>query len=292
LDRTRDSVLKVYDTQIGTSWDVATTKFISGVHFSWGPNNSLTYLVYRPDLSGSPYPDISDLHQVDLNGENDRVIIPQVVDAGDFVWLSDEERIIIIRRELNNNALYMLNVNRGTNELLLKAEDIDLQHIAMLALSPDEKTILIYGLLEKNGQYEAPLVLYDIETKIIRDRLIPSEIIPSGGVKYPVAGIGDSTNFGWVGGQRWFLADVNTPGGECYNYALFFFDTQDSKNSFCIPSVKGIISDPVISPDLTKISYITVVGVGEYYVVVGNVTAELLEKLKSGEPSPAIEGGN
>jgi Tol biopolymer transport system component len=64
LDTTHDPALVVYDTLDKVSWTAATN--ISTVHFSWTPDGHLTYLRYRPDLSGSPYPTIHDLHQVDF----------------------------------------------------------------------------------------------------------------------------------------------------------------------------------------------------------------------------------
>ena len=54
---------------------------------------------------------------------------------------------------------------------------------------------------------------------------------------------------------------------------------RDLQNSFCIPTIAGIIGDPTISPDLTKISYVTVAGVGRDYLMIGDVTPDLLAKL-------------
>lgn len=277
LDTSRDSLLKVYDTETEASWHVATN--VSSAHFSWGPNGNLTYLKYRPDLSGSPDPMISDLHQVNLKGDND-TIIATLSDPGDFVWFNDGERIAILLREPRSDAIYIFNMTSDTTDLLLEAQDLDLQHIVSIALSVDEKSLLLHGVHEENGQYEGQIIIYDLETQTVLDRLIQSQIIPAGNTDYPIPTIGDGTNFDWVGGRRWLLARANTPGGDCYNYALFFFDTHDSRNNFCIPTDGGIFADPTISPDLTRISYVTVVGPGEYYIMLGNVTSDLLDKLK------------
>lgn len=286
LDTSRDPILKVYDTETETSWNVATNVYIRSGHFSWGPDGNLTYLIYRPDLSGSPYPVMSELHQVDLNGNND-TIIATLSDPGDFVWFGDGKRLAILLTEPSShtyfNDVYLLNSRTGNPELLLKAEDLDLQYIGSLALSPDEKSLLLDGIHEETGPLSAQIVIYDLETQTVRKSIIPSQIIPPANATYPWPGIGDSTNFGWVGGQRWLLASVNTSGGDCYNYALFFFDTHDLQNSFCIPTIEGIVGDPTISPDLTRISYVTVVGPGEYYVMIGNVTSDLLDKLELGD---------
>jgi hypothetical protein len=284
LDVSGNPMLRVYDTETEASWNVASNVY--STHFSWGPNRTLTYLKYRADLSGSPHPMISELHRVDLSGENDEIIATNLSSAEDFAWFSDGERIAILLTEPSSrtyfNNLYMLNVTTGTTELLLEAETLDLQYFVMIALASDETSILLYGVHEANGLFEAQIVMYDLETQTVVDRLIPSQIIPAGNSNYPVPTIGDGTNDGWVGGQRWFLGRANTPGGECYNYALFFFDTQDLQNSFCIPTVGGVFDYPTISPDLTKISYVTVVGPGEYYVMIGNVTSDILDKLELG----------
>lgn len=60
----------------------------------------------------------------------------------------------------------------------------------------------------------------------------------------------------------------------------FHMDTRNLQNSFCIPTVEGVFDYPTISPDLTRISYVTVVGPGEYYVMIGNLTSEILDRLE------------
>lgn len=284
LDVSRDPILKVYDTEAKAIRNVATN--VSSAHFSWKPNGDLTYLKYHPNLSGSPYPIISELHQVDLNGESDEVIAADLSNAGDFAWFSDGTQMVILLTEQGSrtyfNDVYILNVTTGITDIFLEAESIDLDFIVSLALSPDDKSLLIYGTREMNGPLSAQIVVFDLETQTIRNRIIPSQVVPSGNANYPWPGIGDSTNFGWVGGQQWFLASVNTPSGDCYNYALFFFDTHDLQSSFCIPTVEGVFDFPAISPDLSKISYVTVVGPGEYYVMIGNVTSDLLDRMELG----------
>ena len=273
--------LLVYDTQTQSTWTVATN--VSTAHYSWTPNGNLSYLKYRPNSTRLTDPVTLDLHQVDLNGENDEIIAANLSDAKDFAWFGDGERLLILLTDPDSDTyyrdLYRLNTVTDTTDLLLKANDIGFQNILSLALSSDEKSILVEGIHEDNGDYEAQIVIYDLENQSILDKIIPGQIIPSGGINYPVPVTGDSTNFGWIGGQRWLLAKVNTPGGECYNSALFFFDMRDLQNSFCIPTIAGIISDPTISPDLSKITYITVAGVGQDYLMIGDVPPDLLTKL-------------
>jgi hypothetical protein len=280
LDRAPNLV--IYDTETGRSWTAANN--VSGRHFAWTPNGDLTYLKYRPDLSGSPYPIILDLHRVDLNGGNDEIIAANLSSAGAFAWFSDGERIAALLTEPSSrtyfNDVYLLNIVTGSTTLFLEAEDLQLEYIGSLALSADEQSLLVHGVRGQNDPLAGQIVIYDLEAEIVRDRIFPSQIIPSANATYPWPAMGDGTNAGWVGGQRWFLAQVNAPSGDCYNSALFFFDTSNLQNSFCVPTVEGIIAYPTISPDLSKISYVTVVGVGQYYVMIADVPSDLLERLE------------
>lgn len=285
LDVSRIPTLRVYDTETEASWNVATN--VSSVHFSWTPTNDLTYLKYRPDLSGSPFPYVSELHQVDVNGENDEIIVTNLLSAGDFAWFGDGERLVILLSEEDNRSfcgdVYVFNARTGSTDLLIQAEEIDLLCPTMLALTRDERSILVSGIYEDNGQSERLLVIYDLEMQTVLQRIIPGQIIPAGNRISPTPTIGDGTNLEWIGGRRWFLARANTPDGSCYNYALYFFDTRDLHNSFCIPAVRGVFDYPVISPDLTRISYVTVVGPGEYFVMIGELTSGVLDRLELGD---------
>lgn len=281
FDVAKDPILMVYDTETEKKWQVVTTN--NSRHFSWMPNGDLTYLRHRPDLSGSPFPHLSELHRVDVHGNNDQIVASNLSSAGDFAWFSDGQQAAILLAPPDSDSfckdVYLLDVTTGETTLLLNAEDVDLQCVTMLDISPDNNSILVDGIHEYNGSTEVQIVIYSLETRTILDRFIPSQIVPSGNVTYPVPVIGDDTNYGWVDGERWILGQVNTPGGECYNYALFFLDTSDLENNFCIPSERGVFTAPTISPDLTKISYVSVLGPSNDYVMVGKVTPDLLDKL-------------
>jgi hypothetical protein len=280
---TLDAALVVYDTLTERSWTVATG--IDGSHYRWTPDGSLSYLKYRPDLSGTPYPDISDLHRVSRDGQNDEVIATGLSSVGDFDWFSDGERAVITLTDPTErtyyNDLYLLNARTGAVEPLLEAAVLDFDYFVMHALTPDEQSLLLYGIQEGDGQTEARIVLYNLNTRTITTQFLPREIIPTGNIAYPPPTTGGG---GWVGGQRWFLTSIVTPGGECYNYALFFFDVQNLENSFCIPTSIGIVSAPAIAPDLSRISYLTVSGPGSTYVMISPLPADLRARL---EPVPA-----
>jgi hypothetical protein len=277
VDLSGNHSLAVYDTETEARWNVASN--IQSTHFSWTPEGNLSYLQYRSDLSGSPHPIISELHRVNLDGANDEIIASNLSSAGDFAWFGDGEHVAMLVREPHSNAIYLLNTRANTTHLILDAPSIDLRVLVTFDLAPDEQTMLIYGLHEESSRLEAQMVIYDLESQTIFDRLIPSQIIPSGNITYPPPTIGDGTNARWVGGQRWFLTSANTPGGDCYNYALYFFDTGNLQNNFCIPAIGGVFDYPTISPDLTKISYVTVVDPAQYYLMDGILPSDLLSKL-------------
>lgn len=280
--------LVVYDTLTKANWTAASG--VSSVHFSWTPDDQLSYLRYRPDLSGSPFPTIHDLYQSELDGGNERVIAKGLSSPGDFDWFSDgiHMAILLTNPEIRNydNDVYLLNTNTSEVELLVEADDVGLGHFTTLVLTPDEKSIFVYGIEKLNGSRatatSAKLILYDLETRTIRQQVFPSELMRPGNTTYPWPGIGDGRNANWVGGQRWFLAKAVMPdaNNECYNYSLYFFHLENPKNSFCIPTVEGIINDPVISPDLKKISYITMVGPGNSYLMLGTVPPDLVARLE------------
>src|SRR5262249_21018972 len=179
-----------------------------------------------------------------LNGKNDKILASRLSNIIDFIWFKDGKRLAFLQSDPGNDNVYIFNVVANTTGPVLKASDLDLQHLSMLALTPDEKTLLLYGFSQENGQTIAPIVIYNRETRTILEKFEPSDIIPSTNKNYPGPGLLDSTNSGWVGGSRWFLGAVNAPSGNCYNYALFFFDTRDLRNSFCIPTTGGIVGDP------------------------------------------------
>lgn len=274
--------LSVYDTQTNTSWDIIANIYTG--HFAWKPDGTLTYLKYSDEHNTSPYPRIFDLYQVDIHDRNDILIAENLSSVKDFEWFQDDQRLAILMDGPNtsygsNNAIYVLNVPNGETTLVIEAEDLDVDYFLTLSLKPDEKSLLIAGIdadmEELTGQY----ITYNLENRLVSDRFFDSQIIPSEPVPYLWPVVGSATSDTWVK-ESWFLAKINTPNGECYNYALFFFNLRNLSNSFCIPTIVGIVSEPTISPDLSKISYVTVADPGRTYVMMADVPAALSERLK------------
>jgi hypothetical protein len=261
---------------------------VSATYFDWNPGGELAYLMYRPEQSGSPFPSISELHLVELNGDNDRVLADKLHSAGNFAWFGDRHQLVILLSVAGNpktfcRDAYLLDLTSASSTLLVSAGAVELDCISMIALSPDATRLLIYGIRERQGNTEARLVVYDLVNGALIQTIVPAEVIPAGDVSYPLPAIGDDPNFGWVGGNRWVLAAANTPAGECYNYSLFFFDLDDLANSFCVPTAKGIVSEPDISPDFARLAYVSTLGPGSSYVMIGELIPELLERLSLAE---------
>jgi hypothetical protein len=288
LDAGRSTELIVYDTLTNASWTAA--RDVSGIHFSWTTDGNLSYIRDRPDLSGSPFPMIYDMYRANLYGGNERVIAENLSSPSDFDWFSDGIQLAILLTDPtirnNDNDIYLLNTTTDDVEILLEAEALGLEFITAIVLSPNEKSLLIYGIGglvdERATATSAQLVLYDLETETIQQRINPSELMRPGNATYPWPGIGDASNATWAGSGRWYLAGALHPDtlSQCYNYSLYFFDLEDLQNSFCIPSVIGIVAHPVVSPDLTKISYVTVVGPGVYYLMLGTLPPDLVTRLE------------
>ncbi len=276
--------LVVYDFTLDKSWPAATHVYM-GVE--WDFAGHLSYIRYRPDLSGSPFPAIHDLHLVDKDGKNDHVIFNNLHSPGDFAWFRNSQQLLIVHTEADahtyNGDIYLLDATAGTEKLLISRQELGVRSIITLVLSPDETNLLIYGERGEQYSHTQPLfLLYDLEGQQVVKEIAVEQLLPR--LKdYPtVRGTfsGQRPNFVEVNGKRWVISTVNAPEGECYNYALFFLNIDDISKNFCIPTVKGIVSEVAISPDLSKIAFLTVSGPSVFYVMVADLTPEYRERLE------------
>jgi hypothetical protein len=129
-------------------------------------------------------------------------------------------------------------------EYLLPQWSPDGRYLAFIDASAGNNELVVHDTHEDKRWVVARQVSsthfdWDPEGRALIQKVVPSQVIPSGDVTYPTPAIGDSPNFGWVGSNRWVLAIANTPAGECYNYSLFFFDLDNLANSFCIYQQSG-----------------------------------------------------
>lgn len=273
--QTSSRVLKIYDTQTRLIWNVGTDIFPS--HFSWNPNGNLTYLGYHRELRSY------ELHDIDLRGENDIVIATNLELPKSFHWFNDSKQLAIVlipsrsvlspdpRGEDYSNSIYILDITKETIDVLVEAQELDFEFITSFTII-SENSLLIYG----QGALDMQVVIYDLETKTVQTRITPSQLITQD-IPDIRSGFSDNQN-SRVGGSKWFLTKAHNPGGECDRSSLFFLDVENPDNSFCIPS-EGAFSDATISPDLSRISYISVLGPANSYVVIGDVPPDLLDRM-------------
>jgi hypothetical protein len=265
--------LVVYDIEAQRSWTVA--KRVSGAYYDWSPQGRLSYLEYLVEPSGSPFPLVHDLHSVDLDGNNDYVLVRNLYTPGQFAWFPDGQEIVILLSTSTSRDgyqdVYLVNAVTGQVDLLISRRELNIEYPIALSLSSDGTTLAIRALRRIEETNLGLIIIFDIETGTVTQELVPGQL-------FPQVSLGDE-NFGWVPDKWWLLAKGNIPQGECYNYALYFFSVADPSNSFCIPSVRGVIAAPDLSPDLSHIAFLTVVGPGATYVTLADLTPEYRSRL-------------
>ena len=282
---TTQTQLLIYDTVSREKQVVA--KDLKATYFDWDPNNRLTYLKYRPEISGSPYPSFSDLHLVDITGNDDQILASTLSGVGNFAWFRNGEKMVILLAptDLRTSCqdTFLLDKRTGDYSLIVSAKDVNLDCLTRIDLSFDNEDLLIYGFRNINALRETFFVVYNLKLQDITQEFFPNEIIPIDGTSESKPSIGDDTNSGWIGNSHWVITTVNSPEGQCYNYSIFFIDLQNLSNSFCLPTVEGIVAEPAINPDLLQIAYISHVRPGKDFLVTGEITMEIRSQLRTNE---------
>lgn len=259
----------------------------SNVHFDWDPFSRLSYLKYRPDLSGSPFPAIYDLYRIDLGDKDGNFVTGNLHSAGDFAWFKDGHKLVILLAEAELNTwlgdVYLLDVTKGSKELLITRQELNINSITTIALSPDETKLAIYSHRKLGDtQLKSLLIIYDLKTRQIIQEVDLNQMFTQGDLdEYHRATFGDEyLTFIQVEGEEWIVGNFHAFKGECYNYAIFFLNVNNPSRNFCIPTDTGAIADASISPDLSKIAYLTVAsGLGRNYVMVANLIPEYRARL-------------
>lgn len=275
----------IYDVVSEKRWNVV--RNASTIHFDWDPSGRISYLKYRPDLSGSPFPEIYELYLVDVDGNNHHLVADNLHSAGDFTWFRNGQKLVMLLAEVNPNRgeqdIYLLNVDTGNKELLVLRQELNIKFITTISLSPDETKLLIYGHREiSDTRFKSLLIIYDLETKRIVQEIDLNEMFASGDLdEYHRAAFGDQyLYFTQVKDEEWVVGNFHAFKGQCYNYAVFFLNLSNPSRNFCIPTDEGAIADTSISPDLSKIAYLTIAsGLGRNYVMVAELTPEYRTRL-------------
>ncbi len=246
-------------------------------NFAWGPENQLTYMNYRPDLSGSPFPEVFDLHRSSLDGTNDQVVLNRLYSPKAYRWLPDGQHLVGILSTRSSQDgrgdVYLVDVTTGNSSRLLSRQDLNVDRALTLALSKDGERLAVRGIRQSGAENISVFAVYDFKSKTISKQIIPSE-------RFPDLMMGDS-DVQWVGdGHQWLLFEGSMPAGECYKNAAFFLNTENPRLDFCIPTVGAPVNDPGVSPDASRFTFVTFADTTLTYVMLARLSSEYQSKLK------------
>ncbi len=265
------STLGIYDLNQNKNWTLAET-----LEIAWHPNGQITYLIYVPNGTMMTYPIHNDLYIMDPDGKNERMILKGLSDITDFIWLNNEE-LLMVEYANGIQDVYKVNILDGARELFIRASELGAPQAAYsLALSPDKSKLLIWTDNPcKYGRGDCvALVVYDLETRQMMDRILGSQLssltIENGGVY--------GLNTAWVNSD-WIATEGSAILNEAPYLSLAFVNTKDVLQSFEIEA-ENQFGGPVLSPDLTYIAYINVNrGPHTEFITLSEVPQDVLNRL-------------
>lgn len=275
--------LSVYSIETKRRWVAASE--VDLIYFDWTPQGHLSYLKFRPDLSGNPFPEILDLHMVDLDGRNDHVVLNNLYSPGNFSWFSDERRLVALLSasdsQTRHDSVYLVDTVTGKMDLLVSQQALNVKRLVALSLSSDGTSLAIYGVREADGNNQTLVIIYNIGERSVIKEIVPNQVAPGliTDPALPPAGL-SGEHFAWVPGKRWIVDKGYAPEGICYNYNIFFLSVDNPSESFCIATSKGIIAEPALSPDLSHLAFTAVVGPGIEYVMLADLTPAYRQRLE------------
>ena len=288
-DTNRLRNLTVYDTETTMIWPVASE--VDQGHYSWTPENRLSYLKFRPELSGTPCPAISDLHTVDVNGQNDHVAVSNLYGPDSYIWFKDRHELVALLQtssaRCDYHDIYSIDVSTGRIQQLISRQELGIKYPVALALSPNESLLAIYGFRESafasGGSEDSEMVLFifSLGSKSVIREIVPNRDstllrVEADSLQANLSG----EHLAWAQGEEWIFDKANAPSGECYNYSLFFLNVINVSKSFCIPTAEGIITEPALSIDLKHVTFILSQGPNEEYIMIADFTDEYRSRLE------------
>jgi Tol biopolymer transport system component len=231
----------------------------------------------RPDLSGSPFPEVFDLHRSNLDGTNDQVVLSRLYSPKAYRWLPDGQHLVgILSTPSSQDGLgdiCLVDVTTGKSNRLLSRQDLNVDRAFTLALSEDGEKLAIWGGRQSAGENISVVAIYDFKSKAITKQITPN-------TRFPGLMMGDS-DVQWVGdGHQWLLFEGSVPAGECYRNAVFFLNTEDPGLDFCLPTVGVPVKDPSLSPDASRFTFTTFADGILRYVMLATLLPEYQSKLK------------
>lgn len=286
-NRFRSDDLVLYEIKTQRSWIVRSKV---SYYFAWASQDQLSYIEYRPELSGTPCPDVNDLHVVDLDGGNDHVVVSDLYGARIFAWFKNGQNLVALLSTSSTHCdspdIYLVDVATGAKQLLVTRQALNVSSFVTFALSPDETTLAIYAVRlgpDNPKVYttnQVLMIFYNLNSHSVTREITPNQEIPDlrTDPTLPNASIAGE-HLTWLQGKQWLFDKGYAAEGPCYNYNLFFLNIEHPPNSFCIPSVEGIIAEPAISPDLSQIAFKSVLGPGADYLMLADLTTEYRSRI-------------
>jgi hypothetical protein len=274
----------IQDTTAGRSWYV-------GQHvprpdgpintFGWHP-----YLKWRYAPRGTSLDGTEELHLADVDGQNDTIVVDNLPFGTDYLWLPDGQKLIMIWAAQASNYpiddVYLVDTETGKRDLLITHDELNIGIVSMVLL-PDENILLLNGIRELQDGRANYFVLYDLSQKQVIQEIHLDPLFASGRLPdYPnlQPGIGSfSLNYMRSGSNRWIIGNFWAPAGECYNYAVYFFDLDDVSRNFCIPSEGGPIGPVSVSPSGDRIAFTPSDGPGRVAVMIAELTSDIRTQL-------------
>jgi len=265
--------LFVYEVATGRRWTVTTEV---DRYFSWDAEGHLSYVRYRPELSGSPFPAVYDLHSIDTDGKNDRIVTSRLYDPLSLAWFKGGQQLILVAATGEtrdaDRGIFLVNTLNNTRSLLVTRQQINAKDILSVSLSPDENLLVISATREMDEGDRIVLIVFDLASRAVVGEIVPSQVFPHSYIS--------NGDVGWVAGHTWLAAYGTASQGECKRYAMFFFDIANSANSFCIPTADNSIGYAEISPDASQVVFLTPVSPGNNYIMLGDLTPAYRTRLK------------
>ena len=261
-----NETLVVYEIQTQKSWTVDTNAY--DLYFEWTPQGDISYLLFRDSPSGYTFPRVHDIHIVNRDGTNDRVIMRNLYSPSGFAWFADGQRIVALLGTYDSHEFYrdVYLVDTVTGVVSLIASRQELKITFPSALSFDDNRLAIYAIRQLDATNESVIIIYDLATHAVMREIPINQIDPQLGLL--------DEGFEWVRGKQWIFTYGNTAQGKCAPVALHFINTDDLSTSFCISAVDSTIYAPALSPDLSRIVYVLPVQPRRDFVMLANLTPE------------------
>jgi hypothetical protein len=280
----------IHDLTTGQRWNVGEHVLHpdSPIHnFAWHPTGRISYLKWRYAPEGTSLDGVEELHLADVDGQNDTIIVDNLPFGVDYLWFPDGQRLIMRWAAKPSNYpiddVYIVDVDTGQRETLVSYKDLNLGIISMVLL-PDEDILLLNGIRELESGQAGYFILYDLTQRRVVQEIHLDPLFASGRLPdYPNLRphIGNfSLNYVKPGKDRWIIGDFWAPAGECYNYAVYFFNLDDVSRNFCISSEEGPTGDISVAPDVARIAYTPTDAPGRVWVMVADLTPEIRERLE------------